>query len=80
MKQVGGVPRKMRSDDGTENSIVEAIHTFLRSSHQDENAGLGTFSIGTSTSNQRIELGFLVTYKEIWIYLREFRSQVVRIK
>ena len=39
VKQLGGVPRKMRSDDGTENSTLEALHTFLRSSHNDENAG-----------------------------------------
>lgn len=55
MKQVGGLPRKIRSDDGTENSLVEALHTFLRSSHDDENAWLGCFAFGRSTANQRIE-------------------------
>lgn len=53
--QIGGVPQRMRSDDGTENSIVEALQIFLRSQHDDEHAGLASFSIGTSTSNQRIE-------------------------
>jgi hypothetical protein len=53
--QIGGVPQKMRSDDGTENSIVEALQIFLRSQHDDEYSGLASFSIGTSTSNQRIE-------------------------
>ena len=55
MKQVGGLPRKIRSDDGSENTLVEALHNFLRSSHDDENAGLGCFAIGRSTANQRIE-------------------------
>ncbi|KAL9959657.1 hypothetical protein ACROYT_G032997 [Oculina patagonica] len=55
LKQVGGLPRKVRSDDGTENSMVEAVHTFLRSSHSDEDAGLGCFLTGRSTANQRIE-------------------------
>jgi len=55
VKQLGGAPRKMRSDDGTENSTLEALHTFLRSSHNDENAGPGCFTIGRSTANQRIE-------------------------
>lgn len=55
VKQVGGLPRKIRSDDGTENSMVEAIHTFLRSSQSDEDAGVGCFLIGRSTANQRIE-------------------------
>lgn len=36
--------RKIRSVDGTENSLVEALHTFLRSPHDDENAGLGCWS------------------------------------
>lgn len=55
IKQVGGVPRKVRSDDGTENCLIEAIHTCLRSDHSDDDAGLGCFAIGRSTSNQRIE-------------------------
>ena len=45
----------MRSDDGTENSTVAAIHTFLRSRHSDEDAGLGCFLTGRSTANQRID-------------------------
>ena len=36
------------SDDGTENSSIEALQIFLRSRHNDENSGLGSFSIGTS--------------------------------
>ena len=55
IKQVGGVPRKVRSDDGTENCMIEAIHTFLRTNNNDEDAGLSSFLIGSSTSNQRIE-------------------------
>ena len=55
VKQSGGVPRKIRSDDGTENSVIEAIHTYLRSSHNDDNAGERCFVIGRSTANQRIE-------------------------
>ena len=55
VKQLSGVPRKIRWDDGTENSVIEALHTFLRSFHADENAGPGFFNIGRSTANQRIE-------------------------
>lgn len=55
VKQLGGVPRKIRSDNGTENSTIEALHTFLRSSHNDEYAGPGCFTIGRSTPNQRIK-------------------------
>jgi hypothetical protein len=53
--QIGGIPRKMRSDEGTENRIVEALQIFLRSQHNYEHSGFANFSIGMSTSNQRIE-------------------------
>ena len=53
-QELGGVPERVRSDDGTENAVVEAIHTFLRSTHGNT-TGLGSFLIGRSTSNQRIE-------------------------
>eukprot|EP00794_Sanderia_malayensis_P001012 gene1012-332_t len=55
IKQVGGAPRKMRSDDGTENSLVEALHIYFRSTHDDDHAAFASFAIDTSTSNQRIE-------------------------
>ena len=55
VKQVGGVPQKVRSDDGTENSLIEALHIYFRSGDDDDNAGFASFSIGTSTSNQRFE-------------------------
>ena len=55
VKQLGGIPRKIRSDDGTEKSVIEVLHTFLRSSHADKNAGPKCFNIGRSTANQRIE-------------------------
>ncbi len=55
IRQVGGITRIIRSDDGTENCVIEATHTFLRSSDNDEHAGLASFLIGLSTSNQRID-------------------------
>ena len=30
VRQIGGVPKKMRSDDGTENSIFEALQVYFR--------------------------------------------------
>ena len=72
VKQLGGVPRKMRSDDGTESSIVEALHLFLRSTHDDEDVGFGCFSIGRSTSNQRIEAYWSHLIKESPGWWRNF--------
>ena len=59
VKQVGGVPQNVRSDDGTENSLIEALHIYFRSVDDDDNAGLASFSTGTSTSNQRLNLSGL---------------------
>ena len=55
VQNLGGVPERVRADDGTENGVVEAIHTYLRSTHDGSSTGLGSFLIGRSTSNQRIE-------------------------
>jgi len=70
VKQVGSLPRKVRSDDGTDNSMVAAVHTFLRSRHSDEDAGLGCFLTGRSTANQRIEA--LVTSSQGWSWMVAF--------
>jgi len=50
VKQVVGFPRKV-SSGGTENSMVATVQTFLRSSHSDEDAGLGCFLTGRSSAN-----------------------------
>ena len=42
-------------DNSNENSLFESLHIYLRSGDDDDNAGLASFSIGTSISNQRIE-------------------------
>ncbi|PJE77353.1 hypothetical protein CI610_03725 [invertebrate metagenome] len=55
------VPRCIRSDNGTENVIIEDLHKTLRSRHPDAVAGQPVFLKGRSTANQRIEMfwGFL---------------------
>ncbi len=55
VKQIGGAPRKVRSDDGTENSLVEALHTYLIFSTTNNDVHSSCFAIGRSTTNQRIE-------------------------
>lgn len=55
IKEIGRVPRMIRADAGTENSLVKDIHTLLRYYHDDEAAGVRSFSTGRSTANQRIE-------------------------
>ena len=55
VREMGGVPTRIRSDDNMENSIIETIQIFVRSAHDDEFAGIESFLKGTSPANQRIE-------------------------
>ncbi|XP_051798985.1 uncharacterized protein LOC127532017 [Acanthochromis polyacanthus] len=63
----GVFPKRLRTDCGTENGIMAALHCTLRSEHTDEFAGAKSHMYGTSTSNQRIE--------SWWSYFRKQRSQ-----
>jgi hypothetical protein len=53
--QVGGLPRVVRADAGTENVNVSGIQRFLRKNVQDSFKSEKSFMYGKSTSNQRIE-------------------------
>ena len=55
LRSCNGIPMIVRSDDGTENSIIEPIQMSLRSQHDDEYSGEESFKVGRSTANQRIE-------------------------
>ena len=53
-KELEGVPHQIKADNGTEHSLIEPIHVYLRSlSYGQDN--LGSFSIISSPENQRIE-------------------------
>ena len=45
----------VRTDRGTENTLMAAMQCFLRRSHSDDHASLKAHAYGPSTSNQRIE-------------------------
>jgi len=55
IKEVGGTPRIVRADYGTENNNVAGIQRFLRNSSCDSFAKDKSFMYGRSVSNQRIE-------------------------
>ena len=46
-----GCPSIIRSDYGTENSILAACHMALRHNHDDEYSGDLSFRFGSSTTN-----------------------------
>ena len=50
--RIGGIPVKLKADNGTEHSIIEPIQLYLTSFARDDPQA---FSIIPSTSNQRIE-------------------------
>ena len=55
VQSVAGLPVRTRSDNGTENSLIEAVKIAIKSQHGDEYAGLRSCCVGTSPANQRIE-------------------------
>lgn len=50
-----GLPSCLRTDCGTENGTMVAIHCALRAQHTDDFAGALSHMYGNSTANQRIE-------------------------
>ncbi|XP_059188561.1 uncharacterized protein LOC131971250 [Centropristis striata] len=67
LSECGIIPMRLRTDCGTENGRMVAIHCTLRSSHTDDYAGAASHLYGSSTANQRIE--------SWWSYFRKQRSQ-----
>ena len=55
IKKCGFVPTIIRTDHGTEVSIMEVLQIALRYNHTDEHAVEKSFLKGKSTNNQRIE-------------------------
>ena len=55
IRQLRLVPREIRSDRGTENTIICGIQRFLRRNAEDLISNKNSFVYGSSTHNQRIE-------------------------
>ena len=55
VKELSGVPRIIRGDQGTENVSVAAMQRFFRRDAQDDFAGQKSILYGRSVSNHRIE-------------------------
>ena len=55
VNQISGVPRIIRCDEGTENTLIQILQPYLRMDSDDAYAGEKSFLVGKSTSNQRIE-------------------------
>lgn len=55
IEELGFLPAVMRTDNGTENTIIELLQIGLRLRHNDNFAGTKSFFTGRSVRNQRIE-------------------------
>ena len=55
IKRVGGVPRVVRGDAGTENIWVRDMQRAFRFNDRDNMSGMNSFISGRSSGNQRIE-------------------------
>ena len=55
VEQLGGVPRRLRCDKGTENVVIGTLQQFFRWNDDDDFAGSKSFVEGESSGNQRIE-------------------------
>ena len=73
---MGDVPTRIQSDDDTENSITEPIQIFLRSTLDDELAGIRSFLKATSPANQRIESLWSQLAKHRPIWWRQFFAEL----
>lgn len=77
-RHVGGVPKIIRSDRGTENIYIAAIQRFVRMNCADVINGQQSFLYGKSVSNQRIEAwwSFLrKSYSSWWMnYFKDMRD------
>ena len=78
VREVGGVPKFIRSDCGTENIYIAGVQRFLRMDSVDIIAGGQSFLYGKSVSNQRIEAwwSFLRrSYSDWWItFFKDMRD------
>ena len=59
MSKLAAVPRRVRTDCGTENGVLAAMQCYFRRAHNDEYAGSRAHIFGSSHSNQRIEAWWL---------------------
>ncbi len=78
-RQIGGVPRIVRGDRGTENVHVEVIQRFFHRSARDDFSGEKSFMYGRSVANQRIEAWWSMLRKQCtdwWIkYFKDLRDR-----
>ena len=77
--QIGGLPVKVKADDGTEHSLIEAIHIYLRSLNGNGDE-LESFSKISSPQNQRIESYWSILRRDRMGWWRRFLQDLVDLE
>ncbi|XP_046577161.1 uncharacterized protein LOC124285060 [Haliotis rubra] len=79
VESIGGVPRCIRADRGSENVFIEDLQKAMRWEHTDDMAAENSFMYGSSHRNQRIERWWLSMRQgggDFWINLfKDMESQ-----
>lgn len=77
VEALGGCPRIIRGDHGTENTYVRDIQRFLRRNGVDPVAGERSYMSGASTANQRIEYWWSFLRRECMdFWIEEFHNML----
>ncbi len=71
------VPNMVRSDHGTENTIVRLLQCYFRNEHNDDRAGVKSFLLGKSTTNQRIESWWSILRRQCSQYWINFFKTIL---
>ena len=71
IQKIGGVPAYIKADDGTEHSLIQPIHVYLRSLDGNQSV-TDSFSIVTSPRNQRIEAYWSILQRDRIGWWRRF--------
>ena len=74
VKKIKGVPKFVKADNGTEHSIIEPLHIYLRTLN-DDTSGIESFSIISSTENQRIESFWSTLQRDKFGWWKRFFSR-----
>ena len=81
VRNLNGVPKRIRADRGVENSRVAGLQRYFRMLHDDADSGMRSFLFGKSTSNQRIEAWWSFLRRSLlnwWMnYSKDMRDQAL---
>lgn len=84
VEELDGCPVILRTDTGTENTVIAAVQRYLRCDGQDEHAGAKAYVYGPSHSNERIECwwsSFRKSHSDRWMtFFVNYQTKNVKVQ